>query len=136
MSTWFFYYEVWSKSGTGVAVSIPPTQRNRELLRRNRKICLANLKSPPDDVSVIQTGSMSTTPNDLFLIASSLASASPVGSQNVRAAQAHCRVPVGAWVYPGSNEKRDDVIVALAKCGVVLLGETHDQAEHHRWQLH
>ena len=78
---------------------------------------------------------MSTTPNDLFLIASSLASASPVGSQNVRAAQGHCRVPAGAWVYPGSNEKRDDVIVALAKRGVVLLGETHDQAAHHHWQL-
>lgn len=28
------------------------------------------------------------------------------------------------------------MIEALAKCGVVLLGETHDQAEHHRWQLH
>src|SRR5665811_1945932 len=79
---------------------------------------------------------MSTTPNDLFLIASSLATASAVGSQNVRAAQAHLRVPAGAWAYPGSNEKRDDVIVALAKRGVVLLGETHDQAAHHRWQLH
>ena len=26
--------------------------------------------------------------------------------------------------------------VALAKHAVVLLGETHDEVEHHRWQLH
>jgi hypothetical protein len=46
------------------------------------------------------------------------------------------RVSVGTWVCPDSNEKRDDALVALAKRGVVLLGESHDQAEHHRWQLH
>jgi uncharacterized iron-regulated protein len=45
------------------------------------------------------------------------------------------RVPVGEWICSGSNEKRGDALVALAKRGVVLLGETHDQAEHHRWQL-
>jgi hypothetical protein len=88
------------------------------------------------NVACDRGGSMSATPSDLFLFASSLATASAVGSQNVRAAQAHRRVPAGAWAYPGSNEKRDDVIVALAKRGVVLLGETHDQAAHHRWQLH
>ena len=43
---------------------------------------------------------------------------------------------MGTWIYPGSNEQREDAVVALAKRGVVLLGETHDQAEHHRWQLH
>jgi len=42
---------------------------------------------------------------------------------------------VGRSVYPGSNEQRDDAVVALAKRGVVLLGESHDCAEHHRWQL-
>jgi uncharacterized iron-regulated protein len=78
---------------------------------------------------------MSATPIDLFLFASSLATASAVRSQNVRAAQAHRRVPAGAWAYLGSNKKRDDVIVALAKRGVVLLGETHYQAAHHHWQL-
>jgi len=30
----------------------------------------------------------------------------------------------------------DDVFLALAKHAVVLLGETHDEVEHHRWQLH
>ncbi len=48
---------------------------------------------------------------------------------------ASCRVPVGTWVCLDSDEMRDDAILSLAKRGVVLLGETHDQAEHHRWQL-
>ena len=60
----------------------------------------------------------------------------PVGSFGVRAAQFGRRVPVGTWVYPGSNEQRDDAVVALAKRGVVLLGELHEQPEHHRWQLY
>lgn len=42
---------------------------------------------------------------------------------------------MGTWVCPGGNEQRADVAAALAKRGVVLLGESHDQAEHHRWQL-
>ena len=54
----------------------------------------------------------------------------------VRATASGRRVAVGAWVYPGSNAKPDDVLVALAKRGVVLLGESHDEVEHHRWQLH
>jgi len=45
-------------------------------------------------------------------------------------------VPVGSWVDPASNEMRDDVFVALTKHAVVLLGETHGEVEHHRWQLH
>lgn len=79
---------------------------------------------------------MSATSIHLFLFASSLVPASAIGPLGVRASQSARRVPVGAWVYPGNNEKRDDVLVALAKRGVVLLGESHDEAEHHRWQLH
>ena len=79
---------------------------------------------------------MSATSNDLFLFASSLVTASSVGVLSVSAAQSVHRVPVGTWIYPSSNEKRGDAIAALAKRGVVLLGESHDQAEHHRWQLH
>jgi uncharacterized iron-regulated protein len=79
---------------------------------------------------------MSTTSTDLFLFASTLASASAIGSFSVRAAQSARRVPIGTWVDPGSNEQRDDAVVALAKQGVVLLGESHDQPEHHRWQLY
>src|ERR1039458_9716635 len=42
MSTRSFYYDVWSKSGTGAAVSITPTQRNRELFSRNREFWRRN----------------------------------------------------------------------------------------------
>jgi uncharacterized iron-regulated protein len=45
-------------------------------------------------------------------------------------------VPVGTWIHPGSGERRDDALVTLARRAVVLLGESHDEAEHHRWQLH
>jgi uncharacterized iron-regulated protein len=62
--------------------------------------------------------------------------ANPVGTHGVRAAQSVGHVPVGIWINPGSNEKRDDAIAALAKRGVVLLGESHNETEHHRWQLH
>jgi uncharacterized iron-regulated protein len=72
----------------------------------------------------------------LFLLASGLVPASPIDLLGVRDTESGRRVPVGCWVYPGSNEKRDDVLVALAKRGVVLLGESHDEVEHHRWQLH
>jgi uncharacterized iron-regulated protein len=71
-----------------------------------------------------------------FLLASSLLPASSVGLPGVRAAESGRRAPVGGWVDPGSNEKRDDAFAALARHGVVLLGESHDEAEHHRWQLH
>ena len=54
----------------------------------------------------------------------------------MRAPESGRRVPVGSWVDPASDEIRDDVFVALAKHAVVLLGETHDEVEHHRWQLH
>jgi uncharacterized iron-regulated protein len=79
---------------------------------------------------------MSATSIHLFLLASSLVPASPVGPLGIRAAQSGRRVPVGAWVDPASNDKPDDVLAALAKRGVVLLGESHDEAEHHHWQLH
>ena len=79
---------------------------------------------------------MSAASIDLLLVASSLASASPVGSFGVRAAHSAHRVPIGTWVDPGSNESRDDLVATLAKRRVVLLGESHDQAEHHRWQIH
>jgi hypothetical protein len=62
--------------------------------------------------------------------------ASPVGPLGVRAALSGRRAPVGTWVYPNCNEKRGDVLVALAKRRIVLLGESHNDAEHHRWQLH
>ena len=48
-------------------------------------------------------------------------------------------VPVGAWRTPAEAGPRDTTTDALVTralaAGTVLLGETHDSAEHHRWQL-
>jgi uncharacterized iron-regulated protein len=45
-------------------------------------------------------------------------------------------VPLGNWVIPGSGQTtQQDVISRAAKASVVLLGETHVNADHHRWQL-
>jgi uncharacterized iron-regulated protein len=45
-------------------------------------------------------------------------------------------VPVAGWVSPGGQKlAASDVLARAAKASVVLLGEAHDSAEHHRWQL-
>lgn len=50
-------------------------------------------------------------------------------------AQTNC-VPLGSWVMPGVGQVANrDVITHAAKHSVVLLGETHVNADHHRWQL-
>ena len=43
----------------------------------------------------------------------------------------------GAWVDPSDGKQlaHTDVIAKAATKSVVLLGETHDDIEHHRWQL-
>jgi uncharacterized iron-regulated protein len=44
--------------------------------------------------------------------------------------------PVGSWVVPGAGKVTEtEVIGRAAKRAVVLLGEMHDNADHHRWQL-
>src|SRR5690606_37497658 len=49
--------------------------------------------------------------------------------------QTHC-VPLGKWMLPDSGQADYANIVARAvKHSVVLLGETHVNADHHRWQL-
>lgn len=49
-------------------------------------------------------------------------------------------MPVAGWIAPlagGAKTLRgDEVLAAAARRAVVLLGEAHDSAEHHRWQLH
>jgi uncharacterized iron-regulated protein len=72
----------------------------------------------------------------LILIAAALSLGSPVELPGARAAEARVCVPVGAWFIPGSEEKQEDVLKTLAKRDVLLLGESHDEVEHHRWQLH
>ena len=45
-------------------------------------------------------------------------------------------IGLGEWVIPGSGQAtQQDVIMRAAKASVVLLGETHVNADHHRWQL-
>ena len=46
-------------------------------------------------------------------------------------------VPVGQWVDPADRRILDygRVIERAAQAEIVLLGEEHDAAEHHRWQL-
>ena len=55
-------------------------------------------------------------------------------------ALSHECVPRGAWRAPGPAGLRplpaQQLIGDLARRSVVLLGERHDSAEHHRWQLH
>ncbi|HKJ23008.1 MAG TPA: ChaN family lipoprotein [Gammaproteobacteria bacterium] len=47
-------------------------------------------------------------------------------------------VPVAKWVFPGKDDAPltlHDVLQRLSGTRVVLLGEHHDNPEHHRWQL-
>lgn len=54
-------------------------------------------------------------------------------------AAATCVAP-GAWAVPRSGKPAaataDQIFERAASRSVVLLGEVHDRAEHHRWQLH
>ncbi len=47
-------------------------------------------------------------------------------------------VQVGTWLEPASGKALapERLLADMAKRSVVLLGESHDNAEHHRWQLH
>lgn len=46
-------------------------------------------------------------------------------------------VAAGAWVAPGEPATTHEAVLAgAARSQAVLLGESHDSAEHHRWQLH
>lgn len=46
-------------------------------------------------------------------------------------------VAVGTWAAPGASVlAHEEVLARAARAQAVLLGESHDSAEHHRWQLH
>src|SRR3974377_2132725 len=45
------------------------------------------------------------------------------------------RVELNAWFDVRRREVGQDVVAQLAQKDVVLLGEGHDNAEHHRWAL-
>lgn len=46
------------------------------------------------------------------------------------------RLTVGAWFDPRRGEEPEDAIAILEPHHVVLLGETHNEPDDHRWQLH
>jgi uncharacterized iron-regulated protein len=56
-----------------------------------------------------------------------------------KGASSSCAAP-GQWVVPEPGGARvqaaDTLLAGFARQQVVLLGETHDDPEHHRWQLH
>lgn len=60
-------------------------------------------------------------------------------SLSAHAGDASC-VSAGTWEKPGGASPAPltthEVLAAIARDRGVLLGETHDDAEHHRWQLH
>jgi len=50
-------------------------------------------------------------------------------------AQKDC-APIGQWTVPGGARiESNEVLMRAARGSVVLLGESHDNADHHRWQL-
>lgn len=79
----------------------------------------------------------------LVLIAAGVAAATVPGpSETHRASQPEGEpacVPVASWVIPDANGGEATTIEALleraAESRIVLLGESHDSHEHHRWQL-
>lgn len=58
----------------------------------------------------------------------------------LHAASAWGCVPLAAWSIPSAGGVQQvsvrEVLARTAAYSVVLLGETHESAEHHRWQLH
>ena len=71
----------------------------------------------------------------LILITAAQLLGGAVELSSARAAETHVCVPAGAWVIPGREVRQERVFKNLVKHDVVLLGESHDEAEHHRWQL-
>ena len=64
--------------------------------------------------------------------------AAAVGAAPAAGTAAEVCVPPGQWLDPARNSRLGDadLIAGMAKRPVVLLGEVHTSAEHHRWQLH
>jgi uncharacterized iron-regulated protein len=65
------------------------------------------------------------------LIAAVVMAAAPAHAQ-----QNGC-APIGEWTIPGAGQvAAQEILSRAARESVVLLGESHDSADHHRWQLH
>ena len=68
-----------------------------------------------------------------LLVAAALASGSPARADQ----DAPACVPAGVWIEPGEAAPlaRDGLLARAAASGMVILGETHDNPEHHLWQV-
>ena len=65
----------------------------------------------------------------LALIAAAAVTATPAQAQSTCA-------PAGEWAVPGDGRVAAQIILSrAARESVVLLGESHDNADHHRWEL-
>ena len=68
-------------------------------------------------------------PCPLALIVAAAVAAMPAQAQSTCA-------PVGEWTVPGAGRvAAKEILSRAARESVVLLGESHDNADHHRWQL-
>lgn len=79
---------------------------------------------------------MRATSIGLIFIAAALSLGSPAELHGAPAGDPRACVRAGDWGNPGREIRQQDVLKKLARHDVVLLGESHDEAEHHRWQLH
>jgi uncharacterized iron-regulated protein len=60
----------------------------------------------------------------------------PIVPLSTALAQSDC-VPAAAWTVPAEGSiAAPEILARAARAQMVLLGETHDDADHHRWQLH
>ena len=77
-------------------------------------------------------------PAGLWLVALAAVGAARAEEPAATAGARDC-APVSQWREPGAGGPRPlataEVFARAATARVVLLGETHDSAEHHRWQL-
>ena len=79
----------------------------------------------------------------MVLIAGAVAAATVPASNDTRRASQSAGgpacVPVASWVIPNAYGGQATTLEALleraTQAGIVLLGESHDSHEHHRWQL-
>jgi uncharacterized iron-regulated protein len=72
----------------------------------------------------------------LLLVVAFAGAASVASARGTPPAAHEDCVPVAAWRAPGGGVLASrEVLERAARSSVVLLGETHDSAEHHRWQL-
>ena len=64
--------------------------------------------------------------------------AAAVAAAPAQGTAAEVCVPPGQWLDPARDRPigHADLIAGMAKRPVVLLGDVHTSAEHHRWQLH